>query len=118
MEFMLVGIGGMFGSVARYRLGRIISERTRSGLPLGTFMINMSGAFLLGIVSSINPGKNLYLLLSDGFLGGYTTFSTFMYENFSLLQKNEKLNAFIYISGSILLGTAGYFTGFMLGKLF
>jgi CrcB protein len=72
---------------------------------------------LLGIISSAGTGGNLYLLLGDGFLGAYTTFSTFMYEGFNLFQENDKMNAFVYILGSLFLGILGYIIGFGLGRL-
>ncbi len=116
MNLILVGIGGIFGGLSRYQLGKLISQRAKSTFPIGTFIINISGALLLGLLSSLDAGKNIYLLLGDGFLGTYTTFSTFMYEGFNLFQGNEKLNAFIYILGSLILGIIGYFLGFALGQ--
>ena len=117
MDLIFVGIGGAFGSLARFQLGKIISERSKTTFPIGTFLINITGALLLGIVSSLDVNKNMYLLFGDGFLGAYTTFSTFMYEGFNLFQENEKMNAFTYVLGSLLLGVIGYVLGFELGKL-
>lgn len=116
MQYMIVGIGGIFGSIARYFLGKVIAERTKTLFPLGTFLINISGAFLLGIVSTVNIGNNLYILFGDGFLGAYTTFSTFMYEGFNLFQEKEKMNAFIYILLSLIIGILGYAAGSYLCK--
>jgi CrcB protein len=110
MDYVLVGLGGAFGSIARYSLGKIISEKTKTKFPFGTFVINITGAFLLGIVSSISISINWYVLLADGFLGAYTTFSTFMYEGFSLFD-NNKLNAYVYIMGSLVLGIIGFLMG-------
>lgn len=118
MEYLLVGIGGALGSLTRFRLGKTISSKVTSGFPIGTFIINISGALLLGIVSTIGFKNNLSLLLADGFLGAYTTFSTFMYEGFNLFQDNEKKNALIYILGSLLLGLMGYFLGMELVKTY
>lgn len=116
MEYIVVGIGGIFGSITRYALGKYISERTNTMFPFGTFIINITGAFLLGIVTVYQGSKGIYLLLGDGFLGAYTTFSTFMYEGFNLFQGKEKLNAFIYILSSLLLGIIGFSAGILLGK--
>ncbi len=115
MQYLVVGVGGIFGSIARYLLGKIISERTSSLFPIGTFIINITGAFLLGIISTVNIGDNLHLLFGDGFLGAYTTFSTFMYEGFCLFQENKKINAFSYILLSLLVGIIGYAMGSFLG---
>ncbi len=116
MELLFVGAGGLLGSLARYQLGKVVTERAKTAFPIGTFVINITGAILLGLVSSLDIGKNMYLLLGDGFLGAYTTFSTFMYEGFTLFRENEKLNAFTYILGSLFLGIIGYIVGFELGK--
>lgn len=118
MNFLLVGAGGIFGSLTRFSLGKFISNRFKSSFPMGTFIINITGAILLGILSSIGANKNLYLIFGDGFLGGYTTFSTFMYEGFNLFQDNAKLNAFIYILGSLMLGIIGYMIGVKIGSSF
>lgn len=117
MDLIFVGIGGALGSLVRYRLGKLITERSNSTFPTGTFIINITGALLLGLLSSIGSGRSLYLLLGDGFLGAYTTFSTFMYEGFNLFSENEKLNAFVYVLGTLLLGVIGYAAGYELGKV-
>lgn len=115
MGYILVGIGGMLGSITRYKIGKYICEKSNSMFPLGTFIINISGALMLGIVSSFNSNNYLYTLFGDGFLGAYTTFSTFMYEGFNLYQDKEKLNAFIYIISSIFLGIIGFWIGSIIG---
>jgi CrcB protein len=117
MIYVLVGIGGAAGSLVRYKLGKFISDKSTTVFPIGTFMINITGAILLGILSSIGASNNTMLLLGDGFLGAYTTFSTFMYEGFNLFQEKEKLNAFIYILCSLVLGIVGYALGAKIGSL-
>lgn len=111
MDYILVGIGGVCGSIVRFQLGKVISEKSKARFPWGTFIINITGALLLGFISTIGVSANLIHLLADGFLGAYTTFSTFMYEGFNLFQEYEKLNAFIYILGSLILGVIGYAIG-------
>jgi len=118
MEYILVGIGGALGSIARFAIGKTISENSKSTFPFGTFLINFSGAFLLGVASSVPLSKNIALLLSYGFLGAYTTFSTFMCEGFSLVEKNERLNAFIYITFSMVAGIIGFILGIKTVVLF
>lgn len=117
MEYILVGLGGTLGGITRYALGKAISKRSKSGFPLGTFIINISGAFLLGLLNGTQTGVTVSLLLGDGFIGAYTTFSTFMYEGVNLFQDREKLNACIYIIGSLFLGISGFVFGFWLGHL-
>lgn len=117
MEYFLVGLGGACGSLARYSLGRVFSGRLKTGFPAATFLINITGAVLLGLVNGVKADHSMSLVLADGFLGAYTTFSTFMYEGFTLFEGNRRLNAFVYILGSLLLGTAGFAAGFCLGSL-
>ena len=83
----------------------------------------VSGAMVLNYIwiafflVGISVSGNIYLLIADGFLGAYTTFSTFMYEGFNLFQENEKKNAFFYIGGSLVIGIIGYIIGFELSTL-
>lgn len=115
MDYLVVGIGGVFGGITRYALGKYISERSESEFPFGTFIINVTGALLLGILTGMQTSNIIYAFLGDGFLGAYTTFSTFMYEGFNLFQDREKLNAFIYILGSLFLGIIGFAIGVKIG---
>jgi CrcB protein len=117
MEILLVGIGGAAGSITRYGLGKLIARRSGAGFPFGTFIINISGALLLGFFSGFDVSANIRLLFADGFLGAYTTFSTFMYEGFSLFHDNEKKNAFVYIISTLILGIAGFMAGLALSGL-
>lgn len=112
---ILVGIGGTFGAIVRFWLGKQIASKASTTFPVGTFFINLTGALLLGLVANLGSDK-AYLLLGDGFLGAYTTFSTFMYEGFHLFCDDEKLNAFTYILGSLIIGIIGYAAGFAVGQ--
>lgn len=111
LEYFIVGVGGFLGSIARYGLGRYIAERSDADIPVGTLIINISGALLLGVVSMLYREGMAYLLLAEGFLGAYTTFSTFMYEGFNLFKDNEYKNAGFYIFTTLLLGILGYIMG-------
>lgn len=117
MNFLLVGFGGAMGSLTRFSLGRLISSKSKASFPVGTFVINITGAMLLGIVSSLKIDNNTYLFLADGFLGAYTTFSTFMYESFQLFGENKRLNATVYIVSSIILGLIGFAVGAWMAQL-
>jgi fluoride exporter len=114
LNFLLVGFGGILGGFCRFQLGKVVSRKSHSSFPLGTLLINISGAFLLGLLSSHPVNNRVYLLLGDGFLGAYTTFSTFMYEGFHLFEENKKLNAFVYVLGSLVIGVVGFVGGFAL----
>lgn len=112
MDLIFVGIGGMFGSIARYKLGSMILKKSKSFYPISTFIINISGAVMLGVVTAIGFKNNMSLLLADGFLGAYTTFSTFMYEGFSLFNENKKANAVTYVFTTLFIGVIGFIIGF------
>lgn len=118
MNFLLIGIGGAAGSVARYGTGKLLSAKTKTAFPVATFAVNILGAFLLGVVSCYHDGSNVFLLLGDGFLGAFTTFSTFMYEGVHLIKNNNRQNAAVYIGVSIVLGISGYIAGSFLGGIF
>jgi len=115
-EFLLVGAGGALGALARFGLGRMITSRSRVKFPLGTFAVNLSGALLLGLLTSLGAGGSTYLILGEGFLGAYTTFSTLMYEGFGLFA-DKKRDSAAYIIGSLILGILGFFAGTLLGRL-
>jgi len=108
---MFVGIGGAFGAMTRFHLCRFFSARTDSTFSLSTFFVNISGAILLGIITAINIPGNLYMLFGDGFLGAYTTFSTFMFESVHFFRDSRK-NAAAYILMTVFLGILGYIIGF------
>ena len=113
----LVGIGGLFGALARYEIGKRLARLNRTHFPVATFFVNITGALLLGLLSGLGAPKSAYLLLGDGFLGAYTTFSTFMFEGFTLFNVGKKLNAAFYIGASLIVGIGGYYIGFELGLL-
>lgn len=117
MNYILLAIGGALGSITRFKLGELIGRKNTTRFPLGTFFINITGAFLLGIVSTLVSNKQILLLLADGFLGAYTTFSTFMYEGFNLIENRKLLNATIYIFSSLILGVLGYLLGYLLSSM-
>lgn len=111
-ELILVCIGGAAGSLVRWRLGGLIAKRCSSGFPFGTLAVNLSGALLLGVVSALDVSHSTWLLLAEGLLGAYTTFSTFMFEGFTLFRENKTRSAFCYIAITLVLGIAGFCAGF------
>ena len=120
LPVLLVGTGGFVGSVVRYLLGTWISTAFGARFPLGTFVINVTGAFVLGVVGTVVGDRlvrfpdELRLLVGIGFLGGYTTFSTFAMESHALLEDGEWLRALVNLVGSPLLGVLAAHLGVML----
>lgn len=105
---LLVGIGGIVGAIARFLLGKWITSKTTAAFPFGTWIINLTGSFILGILAVLHDSKIIpewsWLLIGTGVLGAYTTFSTFGYETIQMLQKKETKNALIYVSMSVVSG--------------
>lgn len=117
MNLTFVVIGGICGGLCRYHLGLFLLKKSAAKFPLNTFIINLSGAFLLGILTAFQPTHSIYVLLGDGFLGAYTTFSTFAYEGYQLIEQKNS-NASFYLIGSLILGVAAYLLGFAVTKAF
>jgi fluoride exporter len=122
---VLLIVGGALGTCCRYWLGRWLNELSwTGGFPLGTFVINVSGSFVLGFATALilqrvpDEQQSFYLLLiGTGFCGGYTTFSTFELETFRMVQDGSWLMALVNVFGSVVLGFAGVFGGVVLVRL-
>jgi len=102
IEYLLVFAGGSFGAVCRYALSTFIKRISSTEFPVSTFLINLIGSFLLGILLSSQIGTNYQLLLGTGFMGGFTTFSTFQVENITLFHKKQYVMLFLYSSLSVI----------------
>jgi len=111
MNWILVGIGGACGAVTRYGLGTLLAAKLNKTFPWAILLINVSGAFLLGMVVSAELSGGWILLVADGFLGAYTTFSTFMVEGFELFAGRRIINAILYVSGTVLFGLLAFVGG-------
>ena len=109
VRYLMVMLGGAAGSLARFALGAAIMNRVGGRFPLGTVVINITGSFLVGFIMTmlterLSPHPNWRLLLVVGFLGGYTTFSSFEWETFGLVRDGGRWLALINVAGSVLLG--------------
>ncbi len=111
---ILVGIGGGLGAALRALLSDIIKKHWKSRFPLATFLINLSGSFVLGFLLNHNAEDFYILLIGTGLLGGFTTFSTFNYETVTLLREDGKPTAILYYLFSVILGLAAAWAGFVL----
>ena len=108
-------MGGAIGSVLRFLVSKWIQNLTGSSLPWGTLLVNVLGCVLIGVFYGLSEkwgiGGELKLLLTVGFCGGFTTFSTFMNENLSFFQSEHFLYAVFYTGGSVVLGFLGVYAG-------
>lgn len=116
-NFMMVALGAAFGVLARVLLTKWIS-RWAGTFPAATFTVNTLGSLLLGFVTALSLGSPISLLLSTGFMGSFTTFSTFNVENIELLLQRKYKYFFGYIGGSYALGIVAVFVGLALGTMF
>ncbi len=117
----LMSLAGAVGALSRYLLGRFVAERAGTQFPLGTLLINISGAFVIGLIAALVGRKLLspvaQLVLATGFLGGYTTFSTMSWEGVQLARGGSTRVSLLYLGGSLLLGLLAAFSGIIVGGL-
>ena len=116
MNLVIIALGGALGAVSRFLMGNAVSKAVGSALPYGTFVINLVGCFAMGLLMTIIVDRELLsaawrLFLCVGFLGGFTTFSSFGYEALMLLTEGRLLAALTYVSGSVVLGLAAAAAG-------
>ncbi|CAH1659467.1 Putative fluoride ion transporter CrcB 2 [Hyphomicrobiales bacterium] len=123
LDFAWVGLGGGLGSVLRWAIGRMVGERYHGGFPLATFLINTSGAFVIGYLSVMlgvywrdRYSTALVAALLTGGLGGYTTFSSMQLDAAKLAAK-APLQAFVYLALSVVTGLAAAALGAGLANL-
>jgi len=120
--FVLVGVGGFVGANARYVFARLVGALVETRFPLGTFLINVSGSFLLGVLGAIvaqkaSPGSEaMRLALGVGFLGGFTTFSTFEFETHALFDDGSWLTATTNMVASVFVGLVAVRAGIVVAK--
>ena len=114
-----VGVAGALGALTRYTLGRFIAERAGSQFPLGTLLINVSGAFVIGLLFALTEHRmippTLQVVLATGFLGGYTTFSTMSWEGVQLVLGGSTRLSLLYFGGNIVLGLLAVTVGLLVG---
>src|SRR6478672_78837 len=116
---LLVGVGGFVGSVARYLVAVLFANQFSSVFPFATLTVNVVGCFLIGIIFALSDRGNILspewrVLLTTGFCGGFTTFSTFSYESLRLLQDGEYLYVGAYVLASVVVGLAATYVGIIL----
>ncbi|MCE7963067.1 MAG: fluoride efflux transporter CrcB [Acidobacteria bacterium ACB1] len=110
-SILLVGIGGLIGSILRYLASVFFAEHVNSPFPYATLIVNIVGCFLIGLLFAVSDRWEVLspewrILLTTGFCGGFTTFSTFSYESVRLMQDGEMLFAFANVAVSVLAGFA------------
>jgi CrcB protein len=120
-KILSVAVGGAFGAVARYLINISPIADAFNKFPLPTFLINITGSFLIGFLMIVFADKvvvsdTLRMAVIVGFLGAFTTFSTFEMEIFGLMRERQLITAFLYLALSVLLGFGGVLAGVALGR--
>ena len=120
-KYLLIALGGALGSVARYWVGSTIATRTGIKFPYGTLVVNLSACFVIGLVltylgrrADLNPAWRF--LVPVGFIGAYSTFSTYEWETLSTLRSGAFAIAALYAVGSLVLGLAATWLGAITGE--
>ena len=123
-NILLVALGGAAGSVARYLLSKAIQDTAATAFPWGTMAVNVAGCLLIGLLYGLASGDgtrlgaDLKLMLTVGFCGGFTTFSTFANESLTLAKTGDALLSAAYIGLSVALGIIAVAAGAQLAKAF
>jgi CrcB protein len=121
--WILIFVGGGIGSLCRYLVSRWINSSVVSGFPYGTFLVNVTGCFLIGFFVFYFTDARFgvtslqwRLFLITGICGGYTTFSAFSYENVQLFESNQVFTFLAYTFGSVVLGLLATFGGVLIAR--
>lgn len=117
----MIGIGGFLGAIARYALGIYIGSRYGVRFPYGTFVINVSGSFLIGLIMVLlartTASPYWRYLIPIGFIGAYTTFSTFEYETLLAVQGGQVMTGLLNVVLSLVVGFVAVWAGSALGRI-
>jgi len=118
---LLVAVGGLLGSVARYSLDGTVQRLVGPGFPAGTLVVNILGSLVIGLVMTLSIERgllddNLRILLTTGFCGGFTTMSTFSYETLALARAGEQLLAFGNVAVTLIACLGAVWAGSVLGR--
>jgi CrcB protein len=120
-RYLAIAIGGALGAMARFWLGTFIGERFPSRFPYGTLVINVTGSFIIGffltlVSERVNIHPNWRFAFAVGFVGAYTTFSTFEYETFKLVEDGEILSSLMNVFISLVVGFIAVWGGIVLAR--
>lgn len=121
MPYLLIGAGGFFGAIARYAVDGFVTDRTGGGFPWGTLAVNASGSFILGLLFALTAERailpaDIRAPVMIGFIGAYTTFSTYMLESWNLIESGQYGAAIGNLGGSIVIGLAMVSLGLLVGR--
>jgi CrcB protein len=122
MTLLFLAVGGAFGAVSRYLVQGWVQDLTGGRFPWGTFAVNISGSFALGLVFALamdrailSPEVRVPVMI--GFIGSYTTFSTLMLESWTLVEEGDIAHVLVNLAGSVVIGMVAVVAGLAVGRL-
>jgi CrcB protein len=122
MTLLFLAVGGAFGAVSRYLVQGWVQDLTGGRFPWGTFAVNISGSFVLGLVFALamdrailSPEVRVPVMI--GFIGSYTTFSTLMLESWTLVEEGDIAHVLVNLAGSVVIGMVAVVAGLAVGRL-
>jgi CrcB protein len=121
LKYVMIGVGGFAGAIARFVIGAYVGNKLGTKFPYGTFVINCTGSFLIGLTLTLLTEKtrwstNWLYVVPIGFIGAYTTFSTFEYETARIVQDGQIAIALLNVFFSVIIGFVAVFAGIALGR--
>ena len=121
LKYLMVGLGGCLGSILRFWVGNYVGSRMGTRFPYGTLAINVTGSFLLGLVFALLTARttwspNWRYLIPIGFIGGYTTFSSFEFETLRIIQDGQVGLGVLYVGLSVFVGFVAVWGGVVAGR--
>lgn len=122
LHALLAAAGGAVGSVCRYSVGLIAVKLWGPNFPWGTFIVNVAGSLMIGLLVELvarvlNQSADMRVFIVTGFLGGFTTFSSFSLDTMSMIERGDLLNAALYVGGSLVLAFCAVFAGLAIGRM-
>lgn len=115
MNLLLIAAGGFLGAIARFIISSQMNIKSQTGFPIGTLTVNLAGSFLLGWMTGKGVSESFYAMFGIGFMGAFTTFSTFKLENIQLREKKNKSVLIKYLLFSYAGGLLLAFIGLLFG---
>jgi CrcB protein len=121
VPLILIGLGGFAGAISRYVVDGFVTDRTAAAFPWGTLAVNATGSFLLGLLVAMTSERAILPAeirgpVMIGFIGAYTTFSTYMLESWGLIESGSYVPAIANLGGSMLIGLAAVAAGLAIGR--
>ena len=121
MPLILIGVGGFAGAISRYLIDGFVTDRTAGSFPWGTLVVNATGSFILGLLFALTTERAILPAeirgpVLIGFIGAYTTFSTYMLESWGLIESGSYGPAMANLVGSVVIGLAAVAAGLLIGR--